>query len=87
MQTTHEALAESIAAGTVLPHGPSGYYTGDEWIKAAQYALDTDDWTEFRYMLAREAAWDRFKHWQQFHPSREWADFDDYCDRYLEIVG
>lgn len=67
-------FAESICASTMPPWGTSGYYTYEEWRSAADYALETDDFTEMEFMEAREKAYERFE-----HVRGEDADFNDWC--------
>ncbi len=79
MPLSNKNLAESILAGMDKPFGLNGYFLPNEWMGAAQDALDTDEWDGFKWMLAREMAWDEFVH--SSYNAAEW-DFDDYCDRY-----
>lgn len=47
-------LAASILAGETQPYGKGGIYSAREWINAAQYLTDSDDWSEVSYMMGQE---------------------------------
>lgn len=51
-----ETLAATILAGETMPYGRCGMHTADEWTRAAQYAVDTGDWSELEFMCDGETA-------------------------------
>lgn len=65
-------LAADILAGDTQPYGKNGkngMYSAREWIAAAHYLTDSDDWSEVSYMMGQE----------ELGPECErWADEADY---------
>lgn len=67
------------------PWGEHCLYTYEEWRSAADYALETDDFTEMEFMEVRLLAYERFQEWQSNARSerdaerRENTDFNDWC--------
>lgn len=62
VETHPEELAASIQAGQeAWPFGFAGYYTDKDWAKAAQYAFDSEDYSEMEAMIAREETWQDYK--------------------------
>lgn len=76
------ATARKLIAGEPCPMGE--FFGQPDWLKAAQYALDSDDWSEFLSMLETEQAWERYGQYSdQFltpgglFPPVEFEDFRD----------
>lgn len=64
-----ETLAAQILAGEASPYGRFGLHTPAEWAMAAQYAVDTGDWSELEYMCEAEEAEE-----VGFCPDQFWRD-------------
>jgi hypothetical protein len=82
----HQAALRRFAAGihngNVRPYGERGLYEATDWIAAADYLLhdEGDDYSEMEFMLAREAAWERF---EAFCANRRRDyDFETWVDAY-----
>lgn len=62
MENDMQELAQQIIDGEVThPYGIGGYYDRLDWPKAAQYALDSQDWSELTDMVAREELYEQWK--------------------------
>lgn len=57
-----QELAQQIIDGEVThPYVIGGYYDRMDWIKAAQYALDSGDWSEWSDMVDCEVLYEQWK--------------------------
>lgn len=75
------ALAHSLMAGvtTLLPAVEYDLFQFSEWQDAAQAAIDSGDYSELVWMVAREQAYDEFCQWQHAdYRNREFADFGNW---------
>jgi len=73
-----QEMAEAIRNGDLkaLPIVGHELYETADWQASADYALDSDDFSELEHMLAREAAWNEF---QRFVAADEWKrESDDF---------
>lgn len=59
-------LAANLLAGQHAPVGE--YHSLDAWKSEAQYAVDTDDWSEFKRMLAVEDEYERYQDYSMRFP-------------------
>lgn len=82
--TAHTAiLASEIRAGVLRRVGDDdGYYDNAEWEAAADYALDSGDFSELEYMQRMGRAWTSYLEASQRYPGAEHPlDFDVFCER------
>lgn len=75
-------LARSIMAGdfTGLPRVDTAYYEREEWQSAADYAIDSDDYSELKFMLAMERGYDEYAALPETQHDA-WRGFDNWFDR------
>ncbi len=72
----HE-LAANLLAGEPAPVGD--YHDLKEWQREAQYAIDSDDWSEFQRMLAVEDEWERYGHYADRHYGHPPLEFSEWA--------
>lgn len=57
----YQTARNIINMDTTYPFGLGGYYEHSDWMDAAVIVLEDGYTDEFEFMLAREAAWERYK--------------------------
>ena len=75
-------LARSIMAGdlTGLPRVDRQYYETNDWQSAADCAIDSDDYSELKFMVAHERAFDEYAALPETQHDA-WQGFDNWFDR------
>lgn len=76
--TEARETARWVIANQRDPNCGGGYYDRATWLTEAQWALDTDDYSEIADMLLVEAEYGDFREWQSDIPSREHVEFEGW---------